>query len=292
MPLDIKRIEFFLERINEADTNTFSSSINQLFVYLEQEVKNNEKYIYYENEREKWRQWPRGVEFDFGDYWKMPDNYQESKSLGYDVYKSIAEKKDDGMGLPHLLFNKSHIQDNIYEFNKTFMPYLESALRDILEVDSIMATNNKKNITGNKVFIIHGHDNALKREVQLLLARADLDDVVLHEKPDKNRSIIDKLIEEGAPAAYVIALLSPDDLQADGKYRARQNVILEIGYFLGKLGKERVRMLVKKGIEIPSDLRGILYEPYDDAGNWRMKLLKEIEAVGIEVNIKKVLEKY
>ena len=97
-----------------------------------------------------------------------------------------------------------------------------------------------------KIFIIHGHDEGLLREVQLFISRAGLDDVVLHEKADKGRTIIDKLIEESQDAAYVIALLSPDDELSDGTQRARQNVILEIGYFLGKLGKSKVRLL-KKG---------------------------------------------
>lgn len=142
----------------------------------------------------------------------------------------------------------------------------------------------------NKIFIIHGHDELMKSSVQLLLTRAGLNDIVLHEQPDRGRTIIDKLIEETNDACYAIALLSPDDVGENGK-RARQNVILEIGYFLGKLGKERVRLLVKENIEIPSDLHGIIYEPFDTAGNWRMKLLKEMQAVGIALDIDEVIKK-
>lgn len=150
----------------------------------------------------------------------------------------------------------------------------------------------QEHVVGNKIFIIHGHDNEMKKEVQLLLERADLDDVVLHECPDKGRTIMDKLIEEGDSACYVIALLSPDDITADSQYRATQNVILEIGYFIGKLGKARVRLLKKGNIEIPSDLSGILYENFDDAGSWKIKILKEMQEVGIKCNIEKVVQKY
>jgi predicted nucleotide-binding protein len=146
------------------------------------------------------------------------------------------------------------------------------------------------NITNNKIFIIHGHDELMKSSVQLLLTRAGLNDIVLHEQPDRGRTIIDKLIEETNDACYAIALLSPDDLGENGK-RARQNVILEVGYFLGKLGKERVRLLVKENVEIPSDLQGIIYEPFDASGNWRMRLLKEIQAAGIEVGLEEVMKK-
>ena len=146
-------------------------------------------------------------------------------------------------------------------------------------------------IMGDKIFIIHGHDNEMKREVQLLLSRADLEDVVLHEQPDRGRTIINKLTEESTSAIYAIALLSPDDELADGNARARQNVILEIGYFLGKLGKERVRLLKKGSVQIPSDLQGILYDDYDDSGAWKSKLLKEIRAVGIDLNLEKAIDK-
>ena len=144
----------------------------------------------------------------------------------------------------------------------------------------------------NKIFIIHGHDDQLKNEVQLFVARAGLDDVVLHERPDKSRTIINKLIEESQDACYVIALLTPDDQIEDGNRRARQNIVLEIGYFLGKLGKDRIRLIIKGSIEIPSDLQGILYEKYDDAGAWKAKLLKEMQAVGINVDTNKVIQKY
>lgn len=142
-----------------------------------------------------------------------------------------------------------------------------------------------------KIFIIHGHDDHLKKEVQLLLSRAEIDDIVLHEQPDRGRTIIDKLIEETEGASYAIALLCPEDEIDDGTKRARQNVILEIGYFLGKLGKSKVRLIKKGDVDIPSDLRGILYTEYDEKGAWKTNILKEIQAVGIDINIDKTLRK-
>lgn len=142
-----------------------------------------------------------------------------------------------------------------------------------------------------KVFIIHGHDNEMKQEVQLLLTRAGLDEVVLHECSDKGRTIIDKLIEESSEGVYVVALLSPDDVLKNGDFRARQNVILEIGYFLGKFGKEKVRLLKRGNVEIPSDLQGILYQEFDEQGSWRMKLLKELSDVGIPIDFANVIKK-
>ena len=114
---------------------------------------------------------------------------------------------------------------------------------------------------------------------------------VLHEQPDKGRTIIEKLIGESSNAGYAIALLSPDDISDGGVYRARQNVILEIGYFIGVLGRDKVRILVKGDVDIPSDLQGIIYEPFDDTGNWRIRLLREIREAGIPVDIERVISK-
>lgn len=151
---------------------------------------------------------------------------------------------------------------------------------------------NESSALSPTVFIIHGHDEEMKRSVQLFLNRGELQDIVLHERPDKNRTVIEKLIEEGANASYVIALLSPDDVQEDGTVRARQNVVLEIGYFIGKLGRENVRLLRRGDTIIPSDLQGILYDNYDTEGAWRIKLAKEIKAVGLPINIENIISTF
>lgn len=144
--------------------------------------------------------------------------------------------------------------------------------------------------TEKRVFIIHGHDENMKINVQLLLERAKVKGVVLHERPDRSRTIIDKLIEESQGAVYAIALFSPDDKTEDGEKRARQNVILELGYFIGLIGKQNVRILYKDGTSIPSDIQGVLYEPYDSNGNWKMRLLKEMKEAGVEVDIENAME--
>jgi len=125
-----------------------------------------------------------------------------------------------------------------------------------------------------------------------MLTRAWVSNLVLHEQPDKGRNVFEKLVEEGKESNYAIALLTPDDLLESGSLRARQNVILEIGYFIGKLGRERVRLLVRGDIEIPSDLHGILYTRYDEGGAWRISLLKEMQAVGIFVDIQSVITSF
>lgn len=292
MALNVNKIHSFLDRINNADSNTFSSAIKHLFDYLTKEASENPILMKYEKDKIGWGLWPGITLSSFGVPWRLPDSFEDTKSLCYSLYATAAQQNDDGTGISHTLFSKSHMPDNIHQFNSQFMEYFRDALQDIVKAEKVDPSSDVENNNANKIFIIHGHDEAMKKDVQLLLSRAELDDVVLHERPDIGRTIIDKLIEESSPACYAIALLSPDDITGEGLYRARQNVILEIGYFLGKLGKSKVRLLKKGGIEIPTDLSGILYTHYDESGSWKIRLLKEMKEVGIEIDIEKSLKKF
>ena len=292
MALNPEKIKLLFSKINDADSKSFSSVSSQLFNYLESEVKDNPIYEKYESDRTKWVTWPSAGEQQFHYNWKLPTDIEEAKSLAYDVYKSVAEQDDNGDKLTAGLFMERNFNDNIYRFNKTFIDYLADVLTDIINANPELDIKEPKKEIGNYVFIIHGHDNDLKREVQLLLKTAGVNNVVLHEQADKGRTIIDKLIEETENAGYAIALLTPDDITLKGDKRARQNVILEIGYFMGKLGKARLRMITKDNVEIPSDLQGILYEKHDELGAWKIKLLKEMQAVGIFVDLQAVLNQF
>lgn len=142
------------------------------------------------------------------------------------------------------------------------------------------------------VLIVHGHDEEMKKNVQLFINRCGLTDLVWMEEPDNSRTIIEKLTDDRHIPDYVIALMSPDDLLSNGSLRARQNVIFELGYYLCKLGRKKVRMLLKGDPEIPSDLQGVLYTRYDENGAWKMKLAKEMKDVGIVLDLEKVVDKF
>lgn len=284
MALNPELLQFFLRNIQGADMFTIGPSVAHLFEHLNQEIKDNLIYEKYILGCEKWKDWPNEER-----HWSLPTNFEDAKSLVFALYKKIAEEGEDGYSLPmNLITSNRNISDSVREFNTLFLGYFEQALEEILNANPEIETGKVHKVSGNTVFIIHGHDNAIKTEVQLLLTRAGVFNIVLHEQPDKGRSIIDKLVEESNSSNYAIALLSPDDKTFEGNLRARQNVILEIGYFIGRLGKERVRILRKGETEIPSDLSGILYENYDEVGAWKMKLCKELIAVGIYVDIEMI----
>jgi predicted nucleotide-binding protein len=143
------------------------------------------------------------------------------------------------------------------------------------------------------IFIVHGHDEAAQHAVARFITQLDLNPIILHEKPDGGKTIIEKF-EHHADVGFAVVLLTPDDVgypkddPSKVKPRARQNVVLELGFFLGKLHRPRVSALLKGGIEIPSDYSGVLYTPMDDAGAWKFKLATEIRAAGIEVDLNKL----
>lgn len=146
-----------------------------------------------------------------------------------------------------------------------------------------------------RVFIVHGRDEALKEAVARVLSRLDLDPIILHELPDQGRTIIEKLMDHSNVAAAIV-LATGDDvgrLKTDPDDRAcerpRQNVLLELGFFLGKLSRRRVFTIVGERVEFPSDYSGVLVIPYDAHGAWKFKLAAELSSSGITVDLNRLV---
>ena len=153
-------------------------------------------------------------------------------------------------------------------------------------------------VFSRKVFVVHGHDHALKDIVARLLGQLELEPIILHEHPNSGRTIIEKF-EDYSDVAFAVVLLTPDDVgrekvkpPEEDRPRARQNVVLELGFFLGRLGRERVAALhrVESRFELPSDYSGVLFVPVDDGGNWRLKLVQELKAAGLEIDANKLFK--
>jgi len=142
------------------------------------------------------------------------------------------------------------------------------------------------------VFLVHGHDEAALHEVARFLSSVGLEPRILRELPNRGRTIIEKF-EDYATTTYAVVLLTPDDTCDGGKdgerKRPRQNVVLELGYFLGRLGRERVCALYKEGTEIPSDYKGVLFIPLDDRGGWQWILAKELKAAQLKVDLDRAM---
>ena len=170
---------------------------------------------------------------------------------------------------------------------KNFLGVLDS-IKSEVELYGNTQKNDKLITKSDKVFIVHGHNETMKLAVASIITKLSLTPIILHEQPNKGRTIIEKFERLSEDVSFAIVLLSADDAMGDGKYRARQNVILELGYFIAKLGRENVIALYDTSasdIEIPSDISGILYEPYDTPnGAWRFEVIQELKAVGFDVD--------
>lgn len=143
-----------------------------------------------------------------------------------------------------------------------------------------------------KVFVVHGHDGAAQQAVARYLEKIGFESIILHERANQGRTVIEK-IEAEAGVGFAVVLLTPDDegraLGGDLQPRARQNVMLELGYFLGKLGRNRVCALKRGDLEIPSDFAGVVWELMDDGHGWKQSLGRELEAAGYAVDWNKVM---
>ena len=142
-----------------------------------------------------------------------------------------------------------------------------------------------------RVFVVHGRDEGTLNIVARFLEGLKLEIIVLQEQASEGRTIIEK-IEEYADVSFAVVLCTPDDQgrlanePGELKPRPRQNVILELGFFLASIGRNRVCALLKDDVEIPSDYAGVIYIRMDSAGGWRTRLFKELESAGLSVDPK------
>jgi predicted nucleotide-binding protein len=138
---------------------------------------------------------------------------------------------------------------------------------------------------GNKrrVFLVHGRNMAVARAVESFLWSNGLEPIVIADQPARGRTIIE-LIEQHSDVEFALILMSGDDLgclagEEDLRKRARQNVVLELGYFVGLLGRAQVAVLCEADLELPSDVLGVRYTAIDD--DWKYRLLGELKAASV-----------
>lgn len=150
----------------------------------------------------------------------------------------------------------------------------------------------KENVLNNKVFIVHGHDDLAKVTLARFLEQVGLEPVILHEQASSSQTIIEK-IESHSDVGYAIVLYTPCDTGAkignDLVPRARQNVVFEHGYFIGKLGRSKVTALVKGNVETPNDISGVVYIDLDDRGAWKMDVAKELIKANFSIDFSNLI---
>jgi len=159
---------------------------------------------------------------------------------------------------------------------------------------SHMRSPPTQSVTKSKVFVVHGRDEAARETVARYLERLGINPIILHEQASRGLTVIEKL-ERQADVPFAVVLLTPDDeghligsndaLQP----RARQNVILELGYFVGRLGRSSVCALYKGHVELPSDWGGVAWVPFDTHGGWKAELARELRGAGFAVDLNAII---
>lgn len=158
-------------------------------------------------------------------------------------------------------------------------------------------SGENKNKFTDEVFIVHGHNEEMKQSIARTIEKLDLKPIILHEKANKGRTIIQKFIDH-SDVGFAIILMSADDYgfsikepASAARLRARQNVIMELGFFLGKLGINRVVAIFEQNenFEIPSDYDGVIFIPYDNDGKWKFDIIKELKALEYQVDANKII---
>lgn len=177
-----------------------------------------------------------------------------------------------------------------------FKTCMENMEEEISEKDFTLI-NPDTPVNKSKVFIVHGHDSTLKNKVARLIERQKIEAIILSEQSNTGGTIIEK-IENYSDVGAAICLFTNDDVGCEksnkdenSKYtvrsRARQNVVFEAGYFIGKLGRGNVIIVTEQGIELPSDMQGVVYT---DKSDYRLDILKELHAMGFSIDLNKLLK--
>jgi predicted nucleotide-binding protein len=221
-------------------------------------------------------------------------------TLDHDRYSSAAffDTGPISMGMGSHGVSLLTVRKEIQESKERNIATLDSAVRNLTEQLSDSGSEEAPALLPQEkidhprsVFIVHGHDEASKEAVARFLEKLDFETVVLHEQPNQGRTIIEKF-EAHADVGFAVVILTPDDTcTSDGKTtaRARQNVILELGYFVGRLGRPRVLALKKGDVEFPSDYVGVVWTELDERGAWKTKLAQELQAGKYKIDWNKVM---
>lgn len=262
-------------------------------------------------------------------FWHIRINFNDEtrfyyeRDMGYEKLMNIVEKYNLNQGFmiegrivkqntdlesilichtkdSYKLYEKSVFEPNFCNDTEDFTNIL---LNPILG-NTTNVTDKNKTLSESKnnknIFVVHGHDDGMKQTVARFIEHIGLTPIILSEQANEGQTIIEKLEKNIDNCSYGIVLYSPCDKggineeNAELKPRARQNVVFEHGYLIGKLGRKRVCCLLKDNIEKPEfekpgDNDGIIYISYD-TNNWKFMLAKELKAAKYDIDLNKLAD--
>lgn len=208
--------------------------------------------------------------------------------------KAKREAEDRSSSVVFIGFYSNNLQSAILkekEITEELITYAKGT-----KIEAPKALEEKGTVIPSKVFIVHGHDDALTNEVKAFLSAQGIEPIILREQHDGSLTIIEKLerYTKDPSIGFGIVLYTPDD---EGKaisedqynFRARQNVVFEHGLLIGLYTRERVISLVKneRDIEMPSDVNGIVYTDHSHK-DWRISVAHMLSDAGYNINYRKI----
>lgn len=262
----IDRLEQRIADLDAFDLNTLKSGTSPELKALERSIEDTlERY--------------------FGVNTTAANRYKAAQELHYHQMVWVS-----GMPEPNY---KAHTKTNI-EAAKALLGQAINALKaDLEDLGSSLlapAKNASSSAGPSRVFLVHGHDEAVRETVARFLEKLGLQVIILHEQANSGRTIIEK-IEHNSDVGMAVVLLTPDDVgcKAGGQVepRVRQNVLLELGYFIGALGRDKVCALRSGKVEIPTDFAGVVWT--EMSGEWKTALARELKQAGYAVDWNKVM---
>jgi predicted nucleotide-binding protein len=225
--------------------------------------------------------------------WHMFNGTWINKNLGGEAASEFRRQKQ------YIWTRQDHWR-MILDFLREMIPAEISLLESIHDRLPLWVPNPEASASGNRaarvspntpIFIVHGSDTLRAESVAHTVASATgRKTIILRDEPHLGRTLIEKFEQHAADVAYAVIILTADDKgaradQEDTRPRGRQNVIFEMGYFYGLIGRRNVSVLISTGVEKPSDMDGIAYINFDDDRAWRTELLRELRHAGIDVEL-------
>ena len=165
------------------------------------------------------------------------------------------------------------------------------------EIKAILEQAAPTDVSNRKGFVVYGHDQVARTQLEAMLRRWDLEPLILDQLESSGHTIIEKLEEYIPQADFGIVLATPDDegypkgKDQEKKFRVRQNVVLEMGMLLSRFGRSKVAILLKnsENMEKPSDIHGLIYIPFtDNVEETTVSLVKEMNKNGYYIDISKL----
>jgi len=279
---DIKETKLLLDHKNFKIL--LDELINQGEQILKIDISNKEIF---QEQKEQYNQWnDYNTEF-------LKQNFNKQKN----EYRNSYEKA----GMFRGFLNPSPIRNERLEFKQLFqdkIANLEQLLRkvDLIKIENLVEFKEENIVSTkekNDVFIVHGKDDATKYEVARFIEQLKLKPIILHEQPSAGTTIIEK-IEKYTNVGFGIILYTACDVGAikgqenNLQNRARQNVVFEHGYLVGKIGRNNVAALVKGNIEKPNDISGVVYILMEN--EWKIALIRELISSGYKINMEDIIK--